>query len=115
MKTTAAHFKIFKAAVAAAIERLGLTDWDVRLQHDDAPNALAVVRCDVANRMASVTLARDWGTDPITKEMLIRTAVHEMLHVVLAELMDMGCSRGATKDAFDGAEHAVIRRLEKLL
>lgn len=119
MKTTAKHFEIFKAACEHYRQKLGLTDWEFRYGHRDHNDgdALAWVYCNVEGRVASVWLAVEWGDyDAPTKANLWHMARHEVLHVLMADVMQLASLQHGSAPATRGqAEHAIIRRLERVL
>ncbi len=114
MKTTERDFAYFGAQVRHWAAKLGLHDWDIRFEHADAKDILASVRCDVGAKVASMTLAKNWATDAITDEALGNTAKHEVLHILLADLCDLVSSH-VPPGFVIGVEHAIVRRLEKIL
>ena len=97
-------------------DRLGLHDWRINLAKKPAKNGhMAEVKVFHRNRLANVYLGATFGanTKP-TPETLESTALHELLHVLLAELVNQS-DYGIEGEALDSAEHRVIHVLEKLL
>lgn len=94
---------------------LSLADWDIaqetELVCDDDPATLADVASFPDYKSACLTLYQTWDETPITPKNLRGTAIHELLHVLLSELMELAGSREVTKKQLADAEHRVIRAL----
>jgi len=116
MKTSELDFCYFQDRVDRWAERLGLGDWDIRCAHTECVEVLAEVSINPVGRVASVALSTDWGDlDEITRDTLDKTARHEVLHVVLADLVRYAENRTQDEELRDTIEHAIVRRLEKAL
>jgi hypothetical protein len=103
---------LFDSRIAYWQDALGLKDWRVE-RSKRRTNSMADVKLSFGARLASYTTG-DFGSAPITPESINETALHEMLHVLLAELLHL---TGKTNDAelLEAAEHRVVNVLEKLL
>jgi hypothetical protein len=97
-------------------ERLGLQDWRIKRAKKTAAKAnMAEVKIFHPNRMANVYLGASFGPNTtVTPGALEGTALHELLHVFLAELVNQ-TEYGIEGEALESAEHRVIHVLEKLL
>jgi hypothetical protein len=85
-------------------------DWRVVFSEKPAVSAMASVSFDDYARMAVVRLG-DFGAEKITNESLSMTACHELLHVLLHDLV-----AADNDDKNVGViEHRVINMLERLL
>ena len=93
---------------------LNLQDWRIEKGLRPAKGAMADVECDSAARLAVYRLG-DFGAAPINTESLRLTALHEVLHVFLFDLIATAQDRGASTDAVGIVEHRVINVLEKIL
>ena len=115
---TDAHLAKFRATVLATVRDLGLTGWAWHVELFDGPTKnreMAWVSAEFQARAVTVLLNRHWGT-PITDLELRRTAIHEVCHVLLSELVAMASQRHRPHtDAVDEGVHTVIARLETLL
>ena len=111
-KTSKADFKYFRAKCEEVIDELSLRDWKFYFSHADVDEAYAWVRPDSQAKQATVGLSVDWTGTKVTKEMLTYCAKHEILHVLLADLVNIGKNRTSTAQEFETAQHAIIRRLE---
>ena len=74
---------------------------------------MATVEFNLPARLAIYKLG-DFGSEAITPESLEQTAIHELLHVVLFDLVNTAASK-SSDDELEMAEHCVINMLEKLL
>ena len=97
-------------------ERLGLQDWRIkRARKPAAKSNMAEVKIFHKNRLANVYLGASFGINAQpTPESLEATALHELLHVLLAELVNQG-EYGIEGAALESAEHRVVHVLERLL
>ena len=106
---------IFDTFVAKWQHRLNLGDW--RIERGSKParkGAMATVEFDDGARLATYKLG-DFGSEKITPLSLERTAIHELAHIFLHDLITVAQDRGAPADALEAAEHRCINILEKLL
>lgn len=93
---------------------LNLCDWRIEKGLKPAKNAMASVEFHSPARLATYRLG-DWGGTPITEKSLEQTAVHELLHVVLYDLVAVAQNRDAKDEDIEAAEHRVINVFERLL
>lgn len=70
---------------------------------------------DSEAKHATIGLTKTWESTPITDEQLDYVAHHEVLHLLLADLVHIGNQRQSTAADFTQAQHAIIRRLENAL
>jgi hypothetical protein len=92
--------------------RLGLNDWRVERGSRKTSNMAQVKRYPV-DRLA-VYATGPFRNVPATPESIDSTARHEMLHVLLAELVHV-VAQTEDGDLQMAAEHRVVNTLEKLL
>lgn len=92
--------------------RLGLNDWRVERGTRKTPH-MAQVKCHPVDRLA-VYVTGPFRNAPVTPESIDSTARHEMLHVLLAELVHV-IAQTDDGDLQMAAEHRVVNTLEKLL
>jgi len=116
MKTTKAHFKIFETAVRKWATDLGLRDWEIFIKHEaDAPDALATLSKN-SGRTVWIGLAQDWGkTHKITKLAMQRTALHEVCHLLLYDLVEAAKERCIKDGEIEELEHKLVYLLENVL
>jgi hypothetical protein len=104
---------VFDAYVLKWQQLLNLQDWRIERGGRPAKNAMASVEFNPPARLAIYRLG-DFGSEAITPESLENTVVHELLHVVLFDLIEVASGK-STEDEVEAAEHKVINVLEKLL
>ena len=116
MKTTPAHFKTFCDYARIHVAAFGLTDWEISYEHAQVEGFFATASTNLAARKATITLSVDVGNDAPTDEMLDKSALHEVLHVLLAPLADLIVTdRKVTHKEAEGAEHGIVMRLLAIL
>jgi hypothetical protein len=102
----------FDEAVRRWQTTLGMVDW--RLERSKkATRNMAEVEIHHKDRLASYRIG-DFGAAQITSETIEATALHEVLHVMLCELVN-SAEYGIEGEALESAEHRVINALEKTL
>lgn len=91
---------------------LNVCDWRIERINKAAKSAMASVEMDESARLATLRLG-DFAGTPITSESLSLTALHEVLHVFLYDLIQT--ARTNDEASIEAEEHRVINVLEKLL
>lgn len=118
MRTTKAHFTLYKREVAHWISRLGLTDFHVDFRHkaQSEESVRATVTYGLTGRTVTFWLSPVWEVDVPTSAQIKRTALHEVLHLLLADLTGLIHAREYDSDGrATPLEHAVLRRLENAI
>lgn len=107
----------FTAYVATWREVLSLGDWRIAVSERRSSRKVMaeVVKFDLEQRSATIRLGKDFGNTPVTEATLKETALHEVLHVFLYELIMTAIDEGESTDKVGSAEHRVINVLERLL
>ena len=115
-RTTTKHFQIFKKEARLWLDRLGLKDYSVYFLHsqDGREDSRAWIESDYNGKIASIGLSRDWSGDPVTVKKVRKAAFHEVVHLLLANLVVLGQERWTVQGIYGAEEHAIIRRLEAL-
>ena len=106
--------KLFAQSVRKWQQVLSLGDWRIEKGSKPAKAAMASVEFNSAARLATYRLG-DFGAEKITPESLDQTALHELLHVFLHDLMTVAQDPKSSEDEVEMQEHRVINLLEKLL
>lgn len=106
---TAADCQAFDEYVVKWQKILNLCDWRIERSSKRAPKNMAEVTFDNGARLASYRVGLSFGSAKVTAASLESTALHEVLHVLLHDVLE------AEPSALEGAEHRVINVLEKLL
>ena len=106
-------FKYFKECVGRWVGYFGLYNWDVNIHEDNEgyDGFLAETYSNVENKRADIYLATDWNGAEMTKYSLNKTAFHEVLEVMLAELRYIAGKRDIRFEEIDSAIHSIIRIL----
>jgi hypothetical protein len=95
------------------IEALGLKDFKIYWEHtNDMPNSYAFIRPDIEAMQAVIGLTINFGEHKVSRSHLDYCARHEVLHLLLADLVQVGKYRQSMDIDFTRAQHAIIRRLE---
>ena len=106
--------EIFAQSVQKWQQVLSLGDWRIERGLKPAKQAMASVEFNEGARLATYRLG-DFGAEKITPESLDQTALHELLHVLLHDLMTTAQDPKSSQDEIEAQEHRVINLLEKLL
>ena len=105
---------LFAQSVKKWQQVLSLGDWRIEKGSKPAKAAMASVEFNTPARLATYRLG-DFGAEKITPESLDQTALHELLHVFLHDLMTVAQDPKSSQDEVEMQEHRVINLLEKLL
>jgi hypothetical protein len=95
-------------------EVLNLGDWRIEKGLKPAKQAMASVEFNDSARLAVYRLG-DFGAERITHESLDCTALHELLHVMLHDLLTAAQDPKSSQDEIEMQEHRVINLLENLI
>lgn len=93
---------------------LSLGDWRIEKGIKPAKQAMASVEFNENARLAVYRLG-DFGAEKITHESLDKTALHELLHIFLHDLMMVATDPKSSDEDIEMQEHRVINLLENLL
>lgn len=107
----------FSAYVSNWREVLSLGDWRIAVSEKRATRKVMaeVFKFDLEQRSATIRLGKDFHLTPVTDHNLNETALHEVLHIFLHELITVAQTEGVDPDTLSSAEHRVVNVLEKLL
>ena len=106
--------KLFAQSVKKWQQVLSLGDWRIEQGTKPAKAAMASVEFTAAARLAVYRLG-DFGAEKITPESIDRTALHELLHIFLHDLMSVATDPKSSDEDIEMQEHRVINLLENLL
>ena len=104
----------FSQSVRKWQQVLNLCDWRIEKGLKPAKQAMASVEFNENARLATYRLG-DFGAEKITPESLDKTALHELLHVFLHDLITVAQDPKSSQDEVEMQEHRVINLLENLL
>jgi hypothetical protein len=111
---TPEHAELFAQSVRKWQQVLSLGDWRIEKGSKPAKQAMASVEFTPNARLAVYRIG-DFGAEKITPESLDRTALHELLHIFLHDLMVVSQDPKSSQDEIEMQEHRVINLLENLL
>jgi hypothetical protein len=106
--------ELFAQSVRKWQQVLSLGDWRIEKGSKPAKEAMASVEFNQTARLATYRLG-DFGAENITPESLDKTALHELLHVFLHDLMCTATDPKSSDEEIEMQEHRVINLLENLL
>ena len=106
--------QLFAQSVRKWQQILSLGDWRIEKGSKPAKEAMASVEFNQTARLATYRLG-DFGAEKITPDSLDRTALHELLHILLHDLMCVATDPKSSDEEIEMQEHRVINLLENLL
>jgi len=111
---TPEHIELFAQSVRKWQQVLSLGDWRIEKGMKPAKAAMASVEFNQTARLATYRLG-DFGAEKITPDSLDKTALHELLHIFLHDLMCTATDPKSSDEDIEMQEHRVINLLENLL
>jgi len=111
---TPEHAELFAQSVRKWQQVLSLGDWRIEKGSKPAKEAMASVEFNQTARLATYRLG-DFGAEKITPDSLDRTALHELLHIFLYDLLCVATDPKSSDEEIEMQEHRVINLLENLL
>lgn len=114
---TAEHAAKFALYVANWVEELSLGDWRVNVSDTRAGNGdmAHIFKINLEQRLATIKLGKNFGPMEVTDTVLNETALHEVLHIFLHELIEAAKVPDQPIDTLRSIEHRVINVLERIL
>jgi hypothetical protein len=106
--------QLFAQSVRKWQQILSLGDWRIEKGSKPAKEAMASVEFNQTARLATYRLG-DFGAEKITPESLDKTALHELLHIFLHDLMCVATDPKSSDEDIEMQEHRIINLLERLL
>jgi len=95
--TTDADFDIFKTEIQRLIKQFHLNGWNIYYENKDNDNTCnASVVTDVVTRAATFRLSKKIFL--YTPDEIKETALHEVCHLILADIDDLAYSRFVSKE-----------------
>ena len=117
-KLTISQFDLFVAECERIQPILGLQGWKIYYASLKMDGTYARTLSDAHEKIATIKLNPEWddyGGNTPSPANLKKTALHEMLHVFMADLTGLAHSRYIDAGEIDEAEHRIVRTLDKLL
>ena len=100
--------QLFAQSVKKWQQVLSLGDWRIEKGMKPAKQAMASVEFNPTARLATYRLG-DFGAEKITSESLDRTALHELLHIFLYDLMCVATDPKSSDEDKEMQEHRLFR------
>lgn len=116
-KVTQKHFEEFRRHVLLWVERFGLTDWKVIIKQrtlKDEHLASCHANNDARSVIFEINTTFHSDVNPTSDE-IRKTAIHEVSHLFLSDLYDLGRCRFATRLEWDRAEECATVRLQNMI
>jgi len=115
MKVPKSDFKIFKKEFIRIATLLGLTHYRYDFIFEPLDDAYAQLRTNLDNKVVSIVLTTKLRDTPQPSYSPESCALHEALHLLLADYCALAEFRYAAKIELFEEEERVVRRLEKVL
>lgn len=113
--TTGRDFELFCSHCKRFISEFGLFDWNIEFVHEHIDGALAECRTQDYGKRCYLVLSKDWEGQEITSARIERTAFHEVVHLLLADIDSIAMRADMTHQGkemeLSRAYHAVIQRM----
>lgn len=113
--TTKANFEFFIAECKKWINNFNLNCWDVWYTHEELEHDLAQCTSNHGSMTATIKLGVDFRDTPVTKEILVATALHEICHLLVAKLAGAADDRYTDKEIVDAYNEEIANSLSKFL
>jgi len=119
MRTTKKDFVKFQKECTIWLDRFWLREWQVFYSWQDLDDGTAA-RTEYAHHSKNVEFSLNRRQDPKGghrqfEQSIEDLAKHEVIHLLLADLIGLAESRYCTKEEIESAEHALVQKLMKLL
>ena len=117
MRTTQKQFELFKKECRKWIDRFELSGWQIDFYLRDIDSSQAQVQRDYMSCIANVNFHTEITKSPdeTWEELINDTAKHEMIHILLSNLVLLAGSRYVTTDEIEKAEEELVVRLGKII
>ena len=113
-KVNAEQAKEFEEQILYWRDVLGLHRWRIERGQRPAKDAMASVEFNDDAKLVTYRLG-DFGATEINHKSLSMTALHEVLHVFLHELVVVAQAKGVDPVELEAVEHSAINVLESVL
>lgn len=117
MKLTEKHYKLFQNYCFEYQKKFELMNWNIAFEFKKLGDGRAQAAFDLEAHNVTLGLNTEWNETVVkySDEKLKDTAKHEMLHVLLARLGELGQYRYVMQRELVAAEHEVIQKLLVLI
>jgi hypothetical protein len=109
-KCTNKDFEKFVQFCEEYLQKLRLENWEMVFKFDKTPDPPNYANCDISFEKlhARITLFSDWTPDRVTQISLRELAYHEVVHILLAPLME---AHSGLDSIVREHEHNIIKQL----
>ncbi len=114
-KTTHEHYQLFKDNCLYWIKKFGLLDIEIVYKHEGDSGDRGHCYYNMPGRIATLVLETMWTNIEVTENAIKDTAFHEVLELLLGDLVWLAEARYVTPDSIDAACHRVIRVIENVM
>jgi len=115
-KTTVKEFKFFQQCCHNIITKLGLTEWSIYYDMITLKDCYASCDIDADNLNVTINLSKyHHGEEDDSKIFLKKTAIHEVIHILLAKLTKLAGNRYITEKELLSEEESIVNILEKII
>jgi len=120
MKTTKQDFELFKKECKLWLIRFELSHWDIVYEHRAGHGNYANLSRDITSFTGIIGLTQDLDIEDfdigVSRTDYIKgLAKHEVIHVLLARLVEYGTSKEFTSADCYRAEEELVRKLECII
>ena len=114
-ETSEEDFETFVEACRGWMDIFQLNDFNQTYTHAEMSDAAAAVHVCTAGRKADFTLCKTFPIEMKEPGFLDHWALHEVLHVLVADLVSSAKDRTATDDQQSNAEERLVVKLENVI
>jgi hypothetical protein len=115
--TTKKHFDIYKQECLRLIDLFHLSGWRVYFEHSEMREKYGQMESDIESYIANMGLNKKWDDTlrPCNEAEIRKLALHEVIHLLLAPISDLGKSRFVIRDELYAAEEELVHKLERII
>ena len=118
--TTAKDFDLFKRTANKWLRYFGMMGWRVEFQHgvdedEDGARAMCGVNQPISDRVASIALCKDWGSNAVVARDVEQAAFHETMELLVWKLAAIALEYGAPTERVIDETHHLIRTFENTI
>lgn len=113
MKTTNKHFEIFKKEVKKWMNEFKIGGWEVYFKiNEEDKESLSGCSWNLKGKVCTFELNRNWPEgDKVDNNNIKKSALHEVLHLVIAKITTMAVRRYVNRDQVEEAEEEAVNTL----
>jgi len=116
VKITEKQFELFKKECLYWQDRFELHNWEIHFRYQEDNNVRAGINFSIVGYVATVFLSKEWNNYKIITDQDIKiVAKHEMIHLLIGRLGQIGETRFVIEDELKEAEEEIVRKLEYII